>query len=167
MCSISNSSFTVTLEQQRSNKVCVFRACLSGFEVSQLSSEFLVQIREVFKLTSPSMNHYLLKSYFSFYCSARSPLWARTFLCQIYTSPDQTNWQFCRDNGLQPPITHHAPHRFINALSKSHGVYNPALLCLLFCVSHEVFMLHCVVRDVSYSLSYCRKLTLREINANR
>ena len=72
-------------------------------------------VRDMFNLTSPSMNHYLLKSYFSFCCSARSPLWARTFRCQIYTSPDQTNWQFSRDNGLQPTITRHAPHRFVVA----------------------------------------------------
>ena len=32
---------SVTLEQQRSDKVCVFKARLSAFEVSQLSSEFL------------------------------------------------------------------------------------------------------------------------------
>ena len=45
--SISNSSFTSPLEQQRSDKVCVFKARLSAFEVSQLSSEFFVQIRDV------------------------------------------------------------------------------------------------------------------------
>ena len=45
--SISNSSFTSTLEQQRSDKVCVFKARLSAFEVSQLSSKFFVQIRDV------------------------------------------------------------------------------------------------------------------------
>ena len=38
--SISKSSFTATLEQQRSDKVCVSRALLSASEVSQLSSEF-------------------------------------------------------------------------------------------------------------------------------
>ena len=67
----------------------------------------------MFRLTSPSMNLYQLKRYFPVYCSARSLLCARTFLCQMYTSPDQANWQLCRDNGLPPPITRHALHPFI------------------------------------------------------
>ena len=55
---------------------------------------------------------------------------------QMYTSPDQTNWQFCRDNGLQPTITRHALHPFIDALSKSHWVYLNWILgvcCSAFC----------------------------------
>ena len=38
--SISNSSLSSTLEQQKSDKVCAFKVRLSAFEVSQLSSEF-------------------------------------------------------------------------------------------------------------------------------
>ena len=95
---------------------------------------FLVQIRYIFRLTSPSMNLYQLKRYFPFYCSGRSLLCVRTFLCQMYTSPDKANWQLCRHNGLPPPITRHALHPFINALSKSHGVYmNWILRCCVCC----------------------------------
>ena len=39
----------------------------------------------------------------------------------MYTSPDQRNGKFCRDNGLKPPITRHVLDPIINALSKSHG----------------------------------------------
>ena len=39
----------------------------------------------------------------------------------MYTSPDQRNEKFCRNNGLQPPIARHALDPIINALSKSHA----------------------------------------------
>ena len=78
-------------------------------------------------------------------------------MCEDFSiSNEAFPWQFNRDNGLQPPLTRHALHPFINALSKSHGVYMNWILRCCVCCSASVteILLHCVVRDVVYSLCY-------------
>ena len=78
-------------------------------------------------------------------------------MCEDFSiSNEAFPWQFNRDNGLQPPLTRHALHPFINALSKSHRVYMNWILRCCVCCSASVteILLHCVVRDVVYSLCY-------------
>ena len=99
--------------------VRVFRARLSAYEISQLSSQFFGSNSRYVQVDESQYEPLLVKV--TFYCSARSLLCAKTFLCQMYTSPDQRNGKFCRDNGLQPPITLLALDSIINALIKSHG----------------------------------------------
>ena len=94
--------------------VCVFRACLSAFKVSQLSSEFFGSNLRYVQVDESQYEPLLVKEVlFLLLLSATSPLCARTFLCQMCTSPDQAYWQLWRDSCLQPPITPHALHPFI------------------------------------------------------
>ena len=72
--------------------VCVFRARLSAYDVSQLSSEFYGSNSRYVQVDESQNETLLVKELYSpFYCSAGSLLCAKTFLCQMYTSPDRAN----------------------------------------------------------------------------
>ena len=123
--SISNSSFTSTLEQQRSDKVCVFKARLSAFEVSQLYSEFFCSNSRCSSWRLPVWNTIT-------YYKRGTLLCVKSLLCQDFS---MWNVHFpWPDKLTQPPSTRHALHPFINALSKLHGVYmNWILRCCACC----------------------------------
>ena len=136
--------------------VSVFRATSQHLRFHNRLLSFLVQLEICSSWRVPVWTT-TLKRYFPFNCSARSPFCARTFLYQMHTSPDQANWQLCRDNGLKPPLTRHALHpwSFINALSKSHGVYmNWILRCCLSCSASVTEILCYIASCVTWYIRY-------------
>ena len=101
---------------------------------------FLVQIRDMSKLTSPSMNHFQLKRYFSFYCSTRSPSCARTFLCQMYTSLTRRS-----DNFVMIMASNHPPlvMLYTHLLRNGPDIRTTAKSAMLECKKGANFSIVC------------------------
>ena len=101
--------------------VCVFRARLSACEVSQLSSECFGSNSRYVQVDESQCEPLLVKEVISLPLLCEKSLMCEDFSMSNVHSPDQRNGKFCRDNGLQPPITRHALDSIVNALIKSHG----------------------------------------------